>query len=372
MKRERTNFTVGMSRMGQRVFYIVQITLPILTLAAGCHAVPKSTLPEAARKTLPAQADEACPDQNLPKELNKISFPPYVVETPDVLLIQATRLVPLPPYKVQPLDQLRIVVQNSLSLPNPEARINGVYPVDPDGTISLSREYGGAVRVIDLTTQDVEKLLTRQLAPSFVEAPRVSVSLASSQGVENLRGEHAIKSDGSVNLGSYGEVYVAGQTLSQVKGTIEAHLAKYLLRPSVSVDVKSSRSKFYYVIADLAGNGEEVVRLPATGNETVLDAISQVGGLSAVSSRKIWIARPAPAGTGDQILPVDWKGITQRGQTRTNYQILPGDRVFVMGNRHTALDTKLGRPTHQAERAAKTASLNLSRIKASLGLPERD
>lgn len=346
-------------------------------MAAGCHAVPKSNPHEVRKekvihKSLPQQSEETCPDQNLPKELNKTSLPPYVVETPDVLLIQATRLVPLPPYKVQPLDQLRIVVQNSLTLPNPEARINGVYPVDPDGTIVLAREYGGVVRVIDLSTQEVEKLLTRQLAPSFVEAPRVSVSLASSRGIENIRGEHAVKSDGSVNLGTYGEVYVAGQTLSQIKTTIETHLAKYLLRPEVSVDVKASRSKFYYVIADLAGNGEEVSRLPATGNETVLDAISQVGGLSAVSSKKIWIARPAPAGTADQILPVDWKAISQRGQTRTNYQILPGDRVYVMGNRHTALDTKLGRPTHQAERAAKASWINVSRMKASLGIPESE
>lgn len=366
-----------MSMMGCRAFYIVQFALPILTLAAGCHVVPKSKPHEARkgkviRKSLPTQSDDACPDQNLPKELNKISLPPYVVETPDVLLIQATRLVPLPPYKVQPLDQIRIVVQNSLGLANPESRINGVYPVDPDGTIVLAREYGGAVRVIDLTTQEVEKLLTRQLAPSFVEAPRVSVSLASSRGVENIRGEHVVKSDGSVNLGTYGEVDVAGQTLSQVKATIETHLSKFHFRPEVNVDVKTCRSKFYYVIADLAGNGEEVVRLPATGNETVLDAISQVGGLSAVSSKKIWIARPAPAGTVDQILPVDWKGITQRGQTRTNYQILPGDRVYVSGNHLTTLDTKLGRPTHQAERAAKTSPLNLSRIKASLGLPESE
>ena len=363
--------------MGCRVFYIVQIALPILTLASGCYVVPKSKPHEArkekvVRKPMPTQLEESCPDQDLPKELNKISLPPYVVETPDVLLIHASRLVPLPPYKVQPLDQLRIVVQNSIGLANPEARINGVYPVDPDGTIMLAREYGGAVRVIDLTTQEVEKLLTRQLAPSFVEAPRVSVSLASSQGVETIRGEHAVKSDGLVHLGTYGLVYVSGQTLPQVKATIDSHLAKYFIRPEVSVDLKTCRSKFYYVIADLAGNGEEVVRLPATGNETVLDAISQVGGLSALSSKKIWIARPVPAGAVDQILPVDWIGITQRGHVRTNYQILPGDRVFVQGNRHTALDTKLGRPTHQAGRAAKTSSLNLSRFKASLGIPESE
>ena len=63
-------------------------------------------------------------------------------------------------------------------------------------------------------------------------------------------------------------------------------------------------------------------------SETVLDALSNIGGLSAVSSKKMWVARPAPTECGhDQILPVDWCGITQKGQVKTNYQILPGDRL---------------------------------------------
>ncbi len=31
----------------------------------------------------------------------------------------------------------------------------------------------------------------------------------------------------------------------------------------------------------------------------------------------------------EQILPVDWVAITQGGVTATNYQVLPGDRVFI-------------------------------------------
>ena len=73
--------------------------------------------------------------------------------------------------------------------------------------------------------------------------------------------------------------------------------------------------------------GDNVRRLPVTGNETVLDAIAKVNGLSQLSSKKIWIARPAPDQFGcQQILPVDWDAITQGGQTATNYQVLPGDR----------------------------------------------
>jgi polysaccharide biosynthesis/export protein len=48
------------------------------------------------------------------------------------------------------------------------------------------------------------------------------------------------------------------------------------------------------------------------------------------SLRRIWIARPAPCGNPcDQILVVDWRAVTQGGSTCTNYQVFPGDRIFV-------------------------------------------
>jgi polysaccharide biosynthesis/export protein len=170
-----------------------------------------------------------------------------------------------------------------------------------------------------------------------------------------------VNPDGTVRLGMYGSVYVAGKTLPQIKCDIEAHLAKYLYKPEVNVDVGAYNSKYYYVITDFAGSGEQVLRLPVTGNETVLDAISMVGGLSAVSSKKMWIARPAPAEyCQDQILPVDWRGISRRGHTRTNYQILPGDRVFIMGHPLNGLDTELGRILTPVNRVLGSALLGVS------------
>ena len=170
-----------------------------------------------------------------------------------------------------------------------------------------------------------------------------------------------MRPDGTVGLGSYGSVYVAGMTIAQAKQAIEAHLARYLYRPEVNVDVYAFNSKFYYVITDFAGAGEQVVRLPHVGNETVLDAVSNIGGLSAVSSKKLWVARPAPTDcAADQILPVDWCGITQRGQVKTNYQLLPGDRVYIMSQPLTKFDTYLARVLAPVNRAMGAALLGAS------------
>ncbi len=316
-----------------------RLTLAVAAVAAGlagagCHSAPKKPV-------------EAIPDLRLPKELDKVTHPTYTVESPDILLIESTRTIPLPPYKVQPLDALLLVGKDD----SPDEPIKGIYPVEPDGTINLGETYGGKHQVADLTTQEIEKKMTADLRKIF-KTISVSVSLASSgRGVQQIAGQHLVRPDGTVGLGVYGSVYVAGMSLVQAKQAIETHLSKFLYRPEVSVDVYSYNSKWYYVITDFAGSGEQVVRLPATGNETVLDAISQVGGLSAVSSKKLWIARPAPSGVDDQILPVDWKAITRRGKTCTNYQVLPGDRVFVMGQPLTKFDTYFGRVLAPAERA---------------------
>jgi protein involved in polysaccharide export with SLBB domain len=303
--------------------------------STGCNSTPKST-----------KEVGTIPDFEIPKELNMVTHPPYTVAPPDILRIDASRLIPLPPYRIEPLDVLYLYAPGA-----PEkAPVNGLYPIDPDGTVNLGPDYGGQVRVAELTAQEAEKVLARHLK-QFLRDSTVAVSLAQSRGVQQIRGEHLIRPDGTVGLGTYGSVYVAGMTLAQVKMAIEQHLSRYLYKPEVSVDVAAFNSKYYYMITDFAGSGEQVVRLPSTGNETVLDAIAQIGGLSAVSSKKIWISRPAPAGScQDQILPVDWRGITRRGHTRTNYQILPGDRVFIMGQPLTKFDTQLARTLSPIER----------------------
>jgi polysaccharide export outer membrane protein len=304
-----------------------------LALTVGCQTMPD-------RFGYPI-----CPDA--PRELQKVAQPTYRVEPPDILLIDAIRVVPLPPYRINPLDSLLIQVTKSLPA---EVILPAIYPVSPEGTVTLGSYYG-SVSVADLTIEEAQAAVQNQLR-KVVEDTKVSVSLASSRAGQQIRGEHLIRPDGTVSLGLYGSVFVAGLTLEETRAAVEGHLARYLYRPEVSVDVAAYNSKVYYVISDGAGFGEAVTRLPSTGGETVLDALAQVGGLTAVASRgRIWVSRPAPPGCGpDQILPVDWRGITTRGRTATNYQVLPGDRVYVMAQPIIAADTYLGRLVAPVER----------------------
>ena len=138
--------------------------------------------------------------------------------------------------------------------------------------------------------------------------------------------------------------------MTEAKNAIEDYLGRYLDRPEISMNLFAYNSKVYYVVIQGAGLGDGVFRFPITGNETVLDAISQTQGLEQVSSKKIWIARPSRDSGNVKVLPVDWFAVTERGSAETNYQILPGDRVFVAEDKLVAFDTQIAKITAPLER----------------------
>src|SRR5207237_7042200 len=212
-----------------------------------------------------------------------------------------------------------IGMQEADTLPNQP--IAGTYTVAPEGTINLGYSYG-MLPIAGKTVEECQTAVNGHLG-RMLQSPHVAVSLMQFRGLQQTRGEHLVRPDGTISLGSYGGVYVAGMTIEQAKQAIEKHLSRWLLNPEVSMDIFAYNSKVYYVVTDGAGFGEQVFRFPVTGNETVLDAISQIYGLPAVASkRKIWIARPAPCDSPcDQVIPVDWRAIVEGGSTCTNYQI---------------------------------------------------
>jgi polysaccharide export outer membrane protein len=251
------------------------------------------------------------PPGAVPRELDKVTLPEYVIEPPDVLRIEVTALEP--------------------------------ESVDP---------------------------VTRE--PKRDEQNRIIFKrdILRSLPLQPIYGEYTVRPDGTVYFGAYGSVNVAGYTLGQAAAAIREHVGRQSIadtRPEyllVVLDVTQYNSKKYYVITDGGGAGEQVLAFPVTGSETVLDALSNVGGLSPVSSkRNIWVARRTPhPGEPEQILPVDWIGLTQHGVTATNYQIFPGDRVYVKAQRLVTVDNTLARILAPVERVFGVTLLGTSMV----------
>ena len=262
----------------------------------------------------------------------------------------------------KPLDVLFVQLAN----PIPNEPLAGTITVEADGTIALGGPYGGSVSVVGLTIPEIKAKLEKHLDEVVrLKAPQITVSLAQGRATQRISGPHLVRQDGTISLGTYGSVRVSGMTMAEVRRAIEEHLSGVLLNPEVSVDVQGYNSKLFYVIQDGGGAGQTVTRLPITGNETVLDAIAQLNGLSAVSSPdRIWVSRPAPVGAGHQILPVDWKAVTECGDTATNYQLLPGDRVYVAAYPLVRAETVMARAFAPIERVLGITLLGTSTARA--------
>ncbi len=314
---------------------------------------------------------------SIPKELDKLVLPDYVIEPPDVLAISAVSLIPKQPYHLRPLDIVSVQVSESPvgaihGEPAAGLAVSGQFPVGLDGLLmtgtyldyvyprpenrgksdtdehSDNKHYQpiqAAGRTVEEVRADIEQRATQQFNAV------VSVSIVSIAAQQDIVGEHLVAPDGHVTLGSYGRVCLVGKTIDEARRAIEDNLSQFFEDPRVSVDVYGYNSKVYYVITQGAGLGDQVIRMPVKGSETALDAIAEIQGLTAVSSLDMWVARPGfNQEGGDQILPIDWLGITQRGDYRTNYQLMPGDRLYVAENRLVALDSALAKLFSPVER----------------------
>ena len=278
----------------------------------------------APRDPFPATPPPPPIESSVPRELDKVTLPRYVIEPPDILLVEGVKLVPKSPHKIETFDALLVRVTGAF----PDQPIDDAYSVDADGSINLGPTYG-RIEVVGETIEEGEEKIRSELAKILTNV-EVSLSLLQSAGAQQVTGQHLVGPDGRVNLGSYGSAFVAGMTIEDAREAIEEQLKIKLEDPEVFVDVLAYNSKVYYIVTQGGGFGDDVSRLPITGNETVLDAVANIGGLSQLSSSKLWIARPAPNGVGcEQILPVNWGDITRGASTATNYQLMPGDRLFI-------------------------------------------
>lgn len=309
---------------------------------------------------------QPCGFQNcqVPRELRKTALPEYRVEAPDVLLIEAVSNLRSDSTAIAAGEPLLIQVDRTIPVDPTAAKvtqqfktIDGMYVIGTDGYVNLGPEYG-KVLCAGEPLSEIQRRVDTHLR-RILTNPQVLVTLPDPSAKQAVAGPHLVRPDGTVGLGIYGGVFVAGMSLTEAKCAIERHLSCHMHNPEVSVDVLEYRSKMYYVIADGGGAGEKVYRLPSTGNETVLDAVAQVSGLPPVACKgRIWIARPSPECNGpDKILPVDWNAIAQGAQTCTNYQLLPGDRLYVQADPFIRFNTKLAKVTAPFERVLGLALL---------------
>jgi polysaccharide biosynthesis/export protein len=139
--------------------------------------------------------------------------------------------------------------------------------------------------------------------------------------------DQVVQPDGTIDLGKYGRPLVAGRTLPQVEVQVRELIASQDKQAGgFTVRLVGRPGSVYYVFGEVNAPGS----FPVSGRETVLDGIVAAGGLTKkASGENIILSRPSLPGGCRMVYPVCWPQIVQLGDTSTNYQLLPGDRIFV-------------------------------------------
>jgi polysaccharide export outer membrane protein len=247
-----------------------------------------------------------------------------VAQPPNDHKQEALQLAPKETTRLAPLDKVRIDVHGTIR----DQPISGTFQVDSDGEIVLGPVYG-AVKVGRLTRSEAQEAVKRKLQ-TVLKEPDVALIVDESRREAGIAGEHLVGPDGTITLGVYGSVKVSGLTLADARAAVETKLSDSFVEPKVAVDVSKYNSKVYYLIVNELGYHDHVLRMSTTGNETVMDAISEYQNSVNWTSpiKTITIARPKSASSKRETLEVHWKDVLH-GDDTTNYQILPGDRVFI-------------------------------------------
>ena len=170
-----------------------------------------------------------------------------------------------------------------------------------------------------------------------------------------------VQADGVVDLGFAGDVYLSGLTLAQAEEKIAQHLdglaARRKVREPLEVSVRlvnGSQSK--YLLRPRLGHDPGQVPGRRQRDRPRRRSLPPGFGPTATPSGPT-LSDPTRPTASDQILKIDWEGIKERGDTMTNYQIFPGDRLIVPG----------GPPARLARQPSSVAARSFSQ--ADSGLP---
>lgn len=150
-------------------------------------------------------------------------------------------------------------------------------------------------------------------------------------GHDDLSKTLKVSPRGSVNFPLIGTVSADGRSVDEVALDIKERLAKdYLQDPQVVVSVWEYLSQWVNVMGEVAQPG----RFYMTGPMSLIDALSQAGGLTPAAGTEILITRRAeevdPASAGE-VFRVDVKALLGADGARLNHRLRNGDTVNIPG-----------------------------------------
>jgi polysaccharide export outer membrane protein len=141
----------------------------------------------------------------------------------------------------------------------------------------------------------------------------------------SINAEVTVSPDGNIVLNVVERVQVSGLTASQIEARLKSILeANYLAKATVVVQVMEFASKPISVVGAVVRPGA----IRASGNTTLIQAITQAGGLAPGHGRELYVLRTGANGLTEQVaVPVD--ELMVQGNPEYNIPLAPNDLVNV-------------------------------------------
>lgn len=141
----------------------------------------------------------------------------------------------------------------------------------------------------------------------------------------NISSRAVVNDDGQIILNVVGKVRVAGMTAPQIEATLKQLLeSKYITKATVSVQVTEYGSKPISIVGSVHNPG----RIGASGGMTLIQAITQAGGLTPGYGKELYILRTGSNGLSEQ-LSIDIEELMVSGNPDLNIPLAPNDLINV-------------------------------------------
>ena len=146
----------------------------------------------------------------------------------------------------------------------------------------------------------------------------------------DLTTETRVSGEGKITFPLIGEIVVNGLTVTELEKKIAQLLENgYVINPHVSVFIMEYKSKKVTVLGEFTRPGLVELR----GNSTLLEVISNAGGITPNAGDMLYIQRKIIKGGSenkeDITVTVELKKLLEDGDLRANVAVLDGDSIYV-------------------------------------------
>lgn len=301
---------------------LLRRVLPLAVLLAGCNPGANMVDDRALEARLDYQS--AFPSPAAP-QFAPTSLGPYA--RPDIT-----------PFVLGPDDVVNISVANQPDLERTQ-------PVRPDGKISFfpAGDLQAAGRTVKQLRDEIVSRLRAKSGRSYQLGLQDVVQIKV-YGHQDLDTTQTIGPDGAISILPGGSIQAAGKTVDELADEITRRISTIVQNPIVNVSVQDYKSQPFFIAKPLVNvmveeiNSRRISVLGAVKTPgiiklrtptTIMDAISQAGGLSDDADLRDSIVEE-----DGRILPVSLEKMFKQGDLRQNIYLRPHSSVYVGSSRY--------------------------------------